>query len=101
MGLSQKDKLVEPRRIIIQPTSTPNSGHYPFIPPDLAGYAYLSTPSGPVYAYTFPGGFHCLTGWLVWMEYDARDVASDDAEVEVFTTDGQHVIVPFDLTRLR
>jgi len=101
VGLSQKDKWVEPRHIIIQPTSTPNGGHYPFIPPDLAGYAYLSTLSGPVYAYASPSGFHCLTGWLVWMEYDARDVASDDAQVEVFTTDGQHVIVPFDLTRLR
>jgi hypothetical protein len=30
-----------------------------------------------------------LTGWLVWLEYDARNIASDDAQVEVFTTDGR------------
>jgi hypothetical protein len=37
----------------------------------------------------------------VWLEYDAHDVASDDATVEVFTTDAQHVEVAFDLSRLR
>jgi hypothetical protein len=42
-----------------------------------------------------------LPGWLVWLEYDAGDIASDDAQVEVFTTDGQHAVIPFDLARLR
>jgi hypothetical protein len=100
-GLSQKDKWVEPLRIIIQPTSTPNTGHYPFAPPDLAGYSYFQSSSGPVYAYSGSRGTHCLTGWLVWLEYSARDVASDDSQVEVFTTDGQHVVIPFDLSLLR
>jgi hypothetical protein len=100
-GLSQKDKWVEPLRIIVQPTSTPNTGHYPFIPPDLAGYSYFPSSSGPVYAYSGSRGDYCLTGWLVWLEYSAHDVASDDAQVEVFTTDGQHVVVPFDLSLLR
>ena len=101
VGLSQKDKWVEPLRIIVQPTNTPNTGHYAFAPPDLKGYSYFSSSSGPVYAYSGSRGTHCLTGWLVWLEYDARDVASDDAQVEVFTTDHQHVVVPFDLSRLR
>jgi hypothetical protein len=101
VGLSQKDKWVEPLRIIIQATSTPNTGHYPFIPPDLAGYSSFSSSSGPAYAYPNSGSDYCLTGWLVWLEYSARDVASDDAQVEVFTTDGQHVVVPLDLSLLR
>jgi hypothetical protein len=100
-GLSQKEKWVEPLRIIIQPTNTPNTGHYAFTPPDLVGYSYFSSSSGPVYAYSGSRGTHCLTGWLVWLEYSARDVASDDSQVEVFTTDGQHVVVPFDLSQLR
>jgi hypothetical protein len=101
VGLSQKDQWVEPLRIIIQPTDTPNTGHYAFAPPDLAGYSYFSSSSGPAYNYPGSTGDYYLTGWLVWLEYDARDVASDDAQVEVFTTDGQHVVVPFDLSLLR
>ncbi len=100
-GLSQKDRCAEPLRIIVQPTSTPNTGHYPFAPPDLGGYSHFSSSSGPIYADSTSRGTHCLTGWLVWLEYDAKDIASDDAQVEVFTTDGQHAVVPFDLTRLR
>jgi len=100
-GLTQKDQWVEPLRIIIQPTATPNTGHYPFAPPDLAGHSYFPSSSGPVYAYYGGRGRSCLTGWLVWLEYDAREIASDDAQVEIFTTDGQHVLVPFDLSRLR
>lgn len=101
VGLSQKDKWVEPLRIIVQPTNTPNTGHYAFTPPDLVGYSYFSSSSGPAYAYSGGNGDYCLTGWLVWLEYDARDVASDDSQVEVFTTDGQHVTIPFDLSQLR
>jgi hypothetical protein len=101
VGLSQKDNWVEPLRIIIQPTNTPNTGHYAFTPPDLAGYSYFSSSSGPAYGYPGSGRGSCLTGWLVWLEYDSRDVASDDSQVEVFTTDGQHVVVPFDLSLLR
>jgi len=101
VGLSQKDKWVEPLRIIVQPTNTPNTGHYAFAPPDLAGYSYFSSSGGPAYAYSGSTGYSCLTGWLVWLEYDSRDVASDDSQVEVFTTDGQHVVVPFDLGLLR
>ena len=100
-GLSQKNRWVDPLRIVVQPTSTPNTGHFPFEPPDLAGYSYSLSSSGPVYAYYGSGRGSCLTGWLVWLEYDAHDIASDDAQVEVFTTDGQHVVVPFDLARLR
>jgi hypothetical protein len=42
-----------------------------------------------------------LGGAVVWLEFDARDVASTEASVEVDTPDGQHVAVRFDLSRLR
>jgi hypothetical protein len=42
-----------------------------------------------------------LGGAVVWLEFDARDVASTGASVEVETPGGQHIVAPFDLTRLR
>jgi hypothetical protein len=42
-----------------------------------------------------------LGGAVVWLEFDARDVASTEASVEVLTPDGQPVAVRFDLARLR
>jgi hypothetical protein len=42
-----------------------------------------------------------LYGARVLLEYDATAVASDDAQIEVITPDGQHVVATFDLSRLR
>ncbi|MGB2643499.1 MAG: hypothetical protein WBG02_05510 [Candidatus Acidiferrum sp.] len=103
VGLSQRsspdreDHWIEPLRIILQATDTFNSGHFAFIPEDLGPFSYL----GAGYGYSSSSGYFTPTGWLVWLEYDAQDVASDDASVEVITTDGQDVVVPFDLSRLR
>jgi hypothetical protein len=88
VGLSQKDQWIEPRDIRGEPTYfqrlfrgepviTPNSG----------------TSSG------LPTGD--MTGAFVWVEFDARDVASEPARVEVLTPDGQRVVVDFDLSSLR
>ncbi|MGB8662774.1 MAG: hypothetical protein WCD34_20280, partial [Candidatus Acidiferrum sp.] len=99
-GPSREGQWIEPLRIILQTTDTYNSGHYAFVPEDLGLNAYLSG-SGPAYAYGSRNGGYYPTGWLVWLEFDAQDVASDDASVEVITTDGQHVSVPFDLSALR
>jgi hypothetical protein len=41
------------------------------------------------------------TGFIIWQEYDASNSTSTDATVEVDTPDGQHVVTPFDLSRLR
>lgn len=41
-----------------------------------------------------------LGGAVVWMEFDAHDVASAETSVEVETPDGQHVVATFDLSRL-
>jgi len=47
------------------------------------------------------GGGSRPTGFIIWLEYDPRDVSSADATVEVETPDGQHVVASFDLSSLR
>ena len=107
VGLSQRsaqsheDQWIEPLRIILQPSYIQNSNHYPFIPEDLGLFSYAAAPEGSSYGYSSANVYVYPTGWLAWLVYDASDVASDDATVEVITTDGQHVSVPFDLSRLR
>jgi hypothetical protein len=86
-----------PRRISAY---TQNSNHYPFIPEDLGLFSYAAMDVSS-FAYSGANGFVYPPGWLVWLVYDASDVASDDAAVEVITTDGQHISVPYDLSRLR
>lgn len=97
-GLSQKGEWIEPLSIQVVPTVWPASGHIP-------SWGFVSPRSfGPTLdgdAYYNGGGGCCFIGWLVWLQYDANDVDSDDATVEVFTTDGQHIEVPFDLSHLR
>ncbi|MGB7283539.1 MAG: hypothetical protein WBE13_14835 [Candidatus Acidiferrum sp.] len=103
VGLSQRsgpdreERWIEPLRIILQPSFVQNSTHYPFIPEDLSLFSYAATNDVSGYAYASVNGYAYPTGWLVWLIYDAADVAS----VEVITTDGQHVSVPFDLSSLR
>ncbi len=99
-GPSREDQWIEPLRIILQPSYVQNSSHYPFIPEDLGPFTYLAA-GGASYAYSGSRGWIYPTGWLAWLVYDAADVADDDATVQVITTDGQHVSVDFDLSRLR
>lgn len=47
------------------------------------------------------GGGSRSTGFIIWQEYDASNSSFTDATVEVDTPDGQHVVAPFDLSRLR
>jgi hypothetical protein len=99
-GSSHKEQWIEPLSVILQPSFTQTSNHHPFIPEDLGLFSYAATDASS-YAYSNVNGFVYPTGWLVWLVYDASDVASDDATVEVTTTDGQHISVPYDLSRLR
>lgn len=107
VGLSQlagplhEDRWIEPLRIILQPSYVQSSHHYPFIPADLGGFSYAAGSDSSPYAYDVGNGYLYPTGWLAWLVYDANDIASDDATVHVITTDGQHVEVPFDFSRLR
>jgi hypothetical protein len=98
---SNREHWIEPLRIILQPSFIQNSNHYPFIPEDLGPFSYASATVGYSDAYSIGKGVIYPTGWLAWLIYDANDIGSDDATVEVITTDGQHVSVPFDLSRLR
>ena len=106
VGLSQRSaqshehQWIEPLHILLQPSYVQNSNHYPFIPEDLSFFSY-AVADGASYAYSASHGWVYPTGWLAWLIYDANEVASDDATVEVITTDGQHVSVPFDLSTLR
>jgi hypothetical protein len=102
-GLAQKGQWIEPLSIRIVPTGWPATGHVPFS--DFY-YAPFLTPSsfhnGSSNGHgSYRGYGCCFIGWYVWLQYDARDLISDDATVEVFTTDGQHLAVPFNLSRLR
>jgi hypothetical protein len=42
-----------------------------------------------------------LDGATVWLEYDAKDVASDDTVIEVTTPDSKTINATFDLKKLR
>jgi len=99
-GSSREDQWIEPLRIILQPSFTQTSNHYPFIPEDLGLFSYSATDAS-FHVYSSANSSVYPTGWLVWLVYDVSDVASDDATAEVITTDGQHICVPFDLSRLR
>jgi hypothetical protein len=102
-GLSQKEQWIEPLSIQLVVTGWPATGHVPFS-------SFLPT------TFLSPASFHgglsngrsssrgydwCFIGWDVWLQYDASDIDSGDATVDVFTTDGQYIEVPFDLSRLR
>jgi hypothetical protein len=53
----------------------------------------------PIYSNNdYNGG---LAGAVVWLDYDAKDINSDPASVEVVTPGGQHVVATFDLAKLR
>jgi hypothetical protein len=100
-GPDHEDQWIEPLRILLQPSYIQSSNHLPFIPEDLRFFSYAAGLDFSSFDYSTTNGYLYPTGWLVWLEYDAHDVASDDAQVEVITTDGQHVLVPFDLSTLR
>ena len=42
-----------------------------------------------------------FTGAEVWLEYDAKDVNSEETAFEVITPNEQHVVAKFDLSKLR
>lgn len=100
-GLSQKGEWIEPLSIQLAMAGWPAIGHVPFpdYTPFLSPASFHSGSRGSSRSYQ--GSAYCFLGWNVWLQYDASDVDSSDATVEVLTTDGQHVSVPFDLSRLR
>lgn len=55
----------------------------------------------PDYGASDSSGNGGLVGAWVYIEYDAHNVASDDTDVSVFTTDDQEIQTSFDLAKLR
>lgn len=106
-GLSLKDDKeehwIEPLSIQILPTYWQASAHVPFTTLFPFGFSRTSSASAGVsdFANYTGNGWCCFVGWYVLLMYDANDISSDDATVEILTTDGQHIAVPFDLSRLR
>jgi hypothetical protein len=41
------------------------------------------------------------TGFIVWLEYETSNLASDETTLEIDTPEGQQVVASFDLSRLR
>ncbi len=56
--------------------------------------------SEPHYVRTAEGG-SVLDGADLWLLFDAADVASAPAKIDVLTPDGQHVVSAFDLEKLK
>jgi hypothetical protein len=55
----------------------------------------------PVYSSATNASSSTLDGQTVWLEYDAKTVASDEIVVQVTTPDQKTVEVPFDLRKMR
>ncbi len=91
--LSQEVKPAEPRR-----DSASNSvDHQEEVERRVMDVRWAD--STPIYSNSeFNGG---LAGAVVWLDYDAKDITSDSASVDVVTPGGQHVVAAFDLSKLR
>lgn len=55
----------------------------------------------PIYSTATKDKPAVLDGATVWMEFDARDVASQETSIEVVTPDGKTISATFDLKKLR
>jgi hypothetical protein len=55
----------------------------------------------PIYSTATKGTPAVLDGAAVWLEFDAKDVASQETVIEVVTPDGKTISATFDLKKLR
>jgi hypothetical protein len=55
----------------------------------------------PIYSTPTKGTPAVLDGAAVWIEFDAKDVASQETVIEVVTPDGKTISATFDLNKLR
>jgi hypothetical protein len=87
IGLSQNNKWLEPVEARHDLTNTVPTGHFAFDPDGMGSWVYA--------------GDGMATGWLVWLEFDAKDVHNDNAQVEIFGPDDMHLVASFNFTALR
>ncbi len=57
--------------------------------------------SKPIYSAATKESPSVLDGATVWLDYDTKDVASEDTDVEIVTPDEKRIRVTYDLKRLR
>ena len=55
----------------------------------------------PIYSAPSKDAPSVLDGATVWLEYDAKNVASEPARVEIMTPDSKTITATFDLQKLR
>lgn len=91
IGLCQSKQWVEPLDINAHLTNTIPTGHFAFDPDGLFVWV-----NGSRF-----GGDNVVSGWLVWLAFDAKEVASASATVEVFGPDDLHLVASYDFARLR
>ncbi len=87
IGLSQNDQWVVPVDDHHELTNTLPTGHFPFDPDGMGSWIYASD--------------SIANGWLVWLQFDAKDLADDMAQVEILGPNELHLVATFDLAHLR
>ena len=89
----QGNRRVEPLNVECHLTNTPGSGHFPFDPDGFAAWMHTGN---------FGTGHSSVSGWLVWLQFDAQDISSsDDAQIDIAGPDNLHLNAKYDLGRLR
>jgi hypothetical protein len=121
----QRGDTVIVRIRLMLPASYPQSERGPQSPPASQGESALLRPENfwqsfkfavkqhgkvldarsirnkPVYSSATKASAATLDGQTVWLEYDAKSVASDEIALEVTTPEGKTVTTSFDLRKLR
>ena len=93
IAIVQGDRRIEPLNTECHLTNTPGSGHFPFDPDGFAAWMHPGN---------FGRGYASVTGWLVWLQFDAQDISSsDDAQIDIAGPDNLHLAAKYDLGRLR
>jgi hypothetical protein len=106
INLIQGEHSVEPLSVEALLTNTFSYGHFPFDPDGFAAWMHGGRfgvgPSSFHSPSPFGTRFSYITGWLVWLAFDAKDLSSsDDAQIDILGPDNLHLSAKYDLGRLR
>jgi hypothetical protein len=93
IAMVQGEHRIEPLNVECHLTNTPGGGHFPFDPDGFAAWMHSGN---------YGNRGSSVTGWLVWLQFDANDLSSsDDAEIDIVGPDNLHLAAKYDLGRLR
>ena len=109
--LVQGGRRIEPLSVDCHLTNTTSYGHFPFDPDGFAAWMrsgqIAAGPSDGDRLFHFGGfpsgwGRSYITGWLVWLAIDTKDISSsDDAQIDIIGPDNLHLAAKYDLSKLR